>query len=159
MNKEKTLNDYLYLHDNDYTHIERIFAKNTGVSLLGKNRVSLKYNETMAASVIIPSYNSASRLKFTLESIAKQQFTNKRHKTLIEVVVVDDGSDDNTREVCRSFKEQLNLRYIYTQNNGAGVARNIGAFASTGDVLFSRFRRCPTSPLSFRAYYKALNYQ
>ncbi len=69
-------------------------------------------------SVIIPAYNSAHFLKDALDSVLAQTFRD------LEVLVIDDGSTDNTRELVSSYGGQL--RYFYQQNSGVALARNRG---------------------------------
>ena len=68
----------------------------------------------MKIYVLIPSYNDASSIKFTLDSIMMQTYKN------YEVVIVDDGSTDNTKEVVRKYKEKNDkdnkIKYIYQEN-------------------------------------------
>lgn len=65
-------------------------------------------------SVIIPTYNCARYLPETLESVLNQSFRD------LEVIVVDDGSTDNTKEILRPFLPRI--RYVYQENSG-GPAR------------------------------------
>jgi len=84
-------------------------------------------------SVIICTYNRANLLKRALNSLARQSFKE------FEIIIVDDGSEDNTCEICNSFKDQMSsLKYIYKKNTGLSNARNIGIKSSTGDyILFT----------------------
>lgn len=86
-----------------------------------------------SCSVIICTYNRAHLVKRVLHSLARQTIRPGE----FEVVVVDDGSRDNTAEVCNAMHSQLpNLKYISTgRNTGLAHARNIGIAASTGDYL------------------------
>jgi glycosyltransferase involved in cell wall biosynthesis len=78
-------------------------------------------------SVIIPCYNAERYIAETLESVFAQTYPT------IEVVVVDDGSTDNTVEVLKSYKVQL----IQQRNRGVSAARNNGIRHSRGKyVLF-----------------------
>ncbi len=77
-------------------------------------------------SVIIPAYNSRRYLGEALRSVFGQDYRP------IEVIVVDDGSIDNTSEVARSFK---NVIYTYQSNRGPAVARNTGLTMALGDVI------------------------
>ncbi|HPF41448.1 MAG TPA: glycosyltransferase family 2 protein [Phycisphaerae bacterium] len=77
-------------------------------------------------SVVIPSYRSASVLGAALESVFAQS------RPADEVIVVDDGGDDDTQEVCRRF---VGVRYLRQANAGASTARNRGAAAAGGDWL------------------------
>ncbi|MGD8875343.1 MAG: glycosyltransferase [Gammaproteobacteria bacterium] len=78
-------------------------------------------------SVIIPAYNSAATLARSIESVFAQ--TWPAH----EIIVVDDGSSDNTLEIARGFGARI--RVMHQSNAGVSVARNLGAEAATGDWL------------------------
>ncbi|HQI81244.1 MAG TPA: glycosyltransferase, partial [Deltaproteobacteria bacterium] len=82
-------------------------------------------------SVIIPTFNRADLLSLSLESLAGQTLPKDR----FEVVVIDDGSPDNTREVCESFADRLTLRYQRQANSGISAAKNMGVFMSKGPLL------------------------
>ena len=72
-------------------------------------------------SIIIPTYNRADFLKEALESLANQTFKN------FEVLVVDDGSTDSTRDIIKSYAPKINLSSIYLEENrGVSHARNLG---------------------------------
>lgn len=85
-------------------------------------------------SIIIPVYNGEKTLNKTLESIAAQTYKN------IEVIIVNDGSTDNTEKVFERFvtKNNLNNTYLFVnqKNQGAPSARNHGARKARGDFLF-----------------------
>lgn len=78
-------------------------------------------------SVIIPTYNRAHYLGEAIESVLKQD----NRDCQIEIIVIDDGSTDNTREVLRKFGSSI--RYVYQDNRGAGAARNRGIDEATGE--------------------------
>ena len=84
-------------------------------------------------SIILCTYNRAPLLKRALQSIALQTLKPEQ----FEVVVVDDGSKDNTAEVCDAMARQLpNLRYMATEHNsGTGSAANLGIKSAKGDFL------------------------
>jgi glycosyltransferase involved in cell wall biosynthesis len=82
-------------------------------------------------SVVVPTFNRAALLQGSLESLAGQ--TLEKH--LYEVIVVDDGSTDDTQEVARSFSGRMRLRQIRIDNSGIAAAKNIGVFSSSGSVL------------------------
>jgi len=63
----------------------------------------------MELSIIIPSFKRAELLKYGLKSLAKQKISSA-----YEVIVLNDGVHDETEKVCESFKDQLNIRYIFT---------------------------------------------
>jgi glycosyltransferase involved in cell wall biosynthesis len=80
-------------------------------------------------SVIIPAYNAAEHISGALESIFDQTFRD------FEVIVVDDGSTDNTKEVVRAFQGKENVRYFYQRNGGQSSARNLGVREARGEYL------------------------
>ena len=81
-------------------------------------------------SIIIPAYNRAYILPETIRSIQEQSFENW------EVIVVDDGSKDNTRELIESSSiVDKRIRYVYQSNAERSVARNNGADHALGNYL------------------------
>lgn len=79
-------------------------------------------------SIVIPTYNRAEELKVSLESVLQQTFTD------FEVIVVDDGSTDDTSAVTRSFKD-MRVRYVYQQNSERSTARNTGMQVADGKYI------------------------
>lgn len=82
---------------------------------------------TLKISVVIPTYNCQ---RYILRSI--KSVLNQTHPA-DEVIVVDDGSTDDTAEAIKSFGDQV--RYLYQENAGASTARNTGIEAATGDWI------------------------
>jgi glycosyltransferase involved in cell wall biosynthesis len=76
-------------------------------------------------SVIIPAYNAADCISRALDTVLQQTLS------ACEVIVVDDGSTDNTSEVVRKYPEPVRL--VATKNQGPGCARNTGAQIARGD--------------------------
>jgi glycosyltransferase involved in cell wall biosynthesis len=83
----------------------------------------------MFPSLIIPTRNKSPFLARTLASLSRQS------EMRFEVVVVDDGSDDDTRDVTRRFASDLDLRYIRRAHKGRSAARNAAIHAARGDLL------------------------
>ena len=83
----------------------------------------------LSISVITPTYNKAHFLDLTLAS-----YLHQTHKEF-ELVLVDDGSTDNTREVVERYRGLLNIRYIHQPNQGRSAARNVGLREATGDII------------------------
>ena len=81
----------------------------------------------MSVSTVIPTFNRASVLERALESVFSQIDPPD------EVIVVDDGSTDNTPEVCSRFGSKI--RYIRQVNRGVAAARNRGIAAATGEYI------------------------
>ncbi|WP_017729793.1 glycosyltransferase family 2 protein [Nafulsella turpanensis] len=83
----------------------------------------------MKVSVIIPNYNTAIFLQEAIDSILQSDYDS------FEVIVVDDGSKDNTPEVVANYIHLENFRCIYQQNKGLAGARNTGIKAASGNYL------------------------
>ena len=79
-------------------------------------------------SVIIPCYNYAKLVHHAIESVLNQRYDGN-----VEIIVVDDGSPDNTREVVGNYLD--GVRYIRIANSGVAGARNAGIKASSGDFI------------------------
>ena len=85
--------------------------------------------KTPTVSVIIPTYNRAHLIGKAVKSVLNQTYQD------FEIIVVDDGSTDNTEEVMKSFNN-FKIRYIcHSDNRGISVARNIGIRASRGEYI------------------------
>lgn len=78
-------------------------------------------------SVIIPTYNNATFLRESIDSVALQQYDN------LELIIVDDGSSDNTQQVIESCN--VPLFYYQCEHLGASAARNFGVQKATGEYL------------------------
>jgi len=76
-------------------------------------------------SVIIPCYNHGNYLQEAVDSIRSQDYSP------VEIIVVDDGSTDNTPDVSR----ELDVKYIRQENAGLSAARNTGIHQSRGELL------------------------
>lgn len=82
-------------------------------------------------SVVIPTYNKKYRLKVVLESFNFQNVPRNH----FEVVLVDDGSSDNTKEMIDQLTLNYDIRYIIQENQGRSAARNKGIEKSEGNIL------------------------
>ena len=81
-------------------------------------------------SVIIPVYNVENYLEECLKSIQNQTYTN------IEVLLINDGSTDNSKRICEHYCEEDSRFHLISQTNqGQSVARNTGVVASTGEFI------------------------
>lgn len=82
---------------------------------------------TPLVSVIIPTHNRARYLGLAIDSVLKQTFDD------YEVIVIDDGSTDGTRDVVREYGGSV--RYLHQENSGVGAARNAGIEAAKGEWI------------------------
>lgn len=117
-------------------------------------------------SVIIPTYNRAVTIRKAIESVQKQKIPLNIENAVtfdnllnIEIIVIDDRSNDNTRSVVEEMaKEDNRIVYLYNEGNkGAGAARNVGlknangkyiAFLDSDDVWFDNHIESSFSVLS-----------
>ena len=86
-----------------------------------------KMNELV--SIIVPAYNAEAYLNRCIDSILSQTYRN------IEIILVDDGSTDNTPVLCDEYSEQHKdiIKVIHKENGGVSSARNIGIETASGD--------------------------
>ena len=78
-------------------------------------------------SVIIPTYNRGYILHRTIEAVINQTYTNR------EIIIVDDGSTDDTKKVVAAFGNKL--QYIQKKHSGQGDTRNIGLQYAKGEII------------------------
>ena len=78
-------------------------------------------------SIIIPSYNSEKTIERAINSVITQNYSNK------EIIVVDDGSFDNTKTILSKYVESINI--VTTENFGVSRARNNGIKNAVGDYI------------------------
>jgi glycosyltransferase involved in cell wall biosynthesis len=79
-------------------------------------------------SVIIPTYNRGYIIRQAIESVLKQALRD------LELLIIDDGSTDNTGEVIKSIFDPR-IRYFYKQNGGPASARNVGLSNAKGEFI------------------------
>lgn len=89
----------------------------------------MEYNKPLI-SFIVPVYNGEQYINKCVNSILNQ--TNRN----FEIIIIDDGSNDNSLEICREYEKIYNNIYVYTQiNQGVSVARNNGLKNSKGEWI------------------------
>ncbi len=79
-------------------------------------------------SAMMPTYNSGATLKKTIDSVVAQTYLNW------ELIIVDDGSSDNTRDIVKSYGDKR-IKYFYQKNQGRGAARNKCVKESAGEYI------------------------
>ena len=85
------------------------------------------------ASVIIPTYNYANFICDAIKSVMEQTFPKEQ----IEIIVVDDGSTDNTRQILQPFIEEGLIKYFFQKNNGKASATKLAIEKSGGKYIFN----------------------
>jgi GT2 family glycosyltransferase/SAM-dependent methyltransferase/glycosyltransferase involved in cell wall biosynthesis len=103
-------------------------AKNQGKKRPGS---SLHHSDDPEISVVFPTYNRPDILQVALIAWAFQTLPSRRW----EMIVVDDGSDRATEQICRTLHIPYRLRYVRQANQGAGAARRVGVEAARGKYL------------------------
>lgn len=87
-------------------------------------------NDDILVSVIIPAYNAEKYLGFCLDTVIAQT-----HKKL-EIIVINDGSKDNTDKICDEYAEKdSRVRVIHQENHGVAFARNVGLDEAAGEYI------------------------
>ncbi len=136
--KAKTLKQVIAEKSNDYTSLEEKYKKNTGNSLLDPNikPVEVESTKPLTVSVVIPAYNTQPSILACLASMEQSSF-NIKHTDRLQVIVVDDGSKDDTWNVVKNSDFSLNLRLIRQKNHGQAQALNTGISVAKGDIIIS----------------------
>jgi glycosyltransferase involved in cell wall biosynthesis len=80
-------------------------------------------------SIIIPVYNAATYLQTTIQCAIDQTWTNK------EIIIIDDGSTDNSLAVAKQYENHPSVRVFSQENKGSGATRNKGIVEAKGDYI------------------------
>lgn len=87
-------------------------------------------NEDKKVSIIVPVFNVKNYIKRCIESIINQTYSN------IEIILVDDGSTDNSGNICDEYaKKDKRVKVIHKNNGGLSSSRNVGINISSGKYL------------------------
>ena len=82
-------------------------------------------------SIVVPVYNMAESIEHCVQSLLAQDYSP------LEVILVDDGSKDNSYDICKKIAEVDNrVKVIHTENRGSGPARNEGIMNSSGSYIY-----------------------
>lgn len=84
----------------------------------------------MNISVIVPIYNNAEYIERCVKSVLAQTYTD------FELLLIDDGSTDNSYYVCKEYEHITNIRIFHQENQGPSSARNFGIKESRGKYVF-----------------------
>ena len=80
-------------------------------------------------SIIMPTYNSSRWISDSIQSVLDQYYEQW------ELLIVDDGSTDNTKNIVKDFLNDKRIKYYYQENYGPATARNIGISKASGKYL------------------------
>jgi len=87
-------------------------------------------NQAPKVSVILPTYNRAHIIEKAIQSVLKQTYQD------FEIIIIDDGSKDDTEKIIRGFQEKDNrIKYIRFEENKGAAARNAGINMSKGEYI------------------------
>ena len=86
----------------------------------------------LPSTVVICTYNREYLLQLALQSLVEQTVSVDSY----ELIIIDDGSADKTREVVGSFEDRLPIRYFFQENSGLAAAKNLGLTESIGEFIF-----------------------
>ncbi len=78
-------------------------------------------------SIVMPSYNTGKYIKQSIESVLSQTYAKW------ELIIVDDGSTDNTHDVLKEFKDERIRVFVNSKNSGAAVSRNKAIYEAKGE--------------------------
>ena len=94
----------------------------------------MKLDEKKLFSVVMATFNCGQYLDETINSLIGQSFSFGSN---IQLIIVDDGSTDNTKEICQKYQNQYpnNILYLYQDNQGQGAARNLGLKYANGKYI------------------------
>lgn len=92
----------------------------------------IQHSEELVLSIVVPVYNAEFYLKKNIDTLINQTAS----KEIYEVILVDDGSEDNSAEICEQIsKEYHNVHFISQENQGVSAARNSGIKMAKGTYI------------------------
>lgn len=127
--------DILSIYETTYSSFvtlkpKTFYSKNYLEKIIGK-AMEKKIETQFKISVIIPTYNRSDILKRTLQALSKQTLD----PSFYEVIVIDDGSTDNSYYIVNNYSSKYNLKYIKQENTGPGAARNKGIINASSELI------------------------
>ncbi len=126
LDRHVRMNDYLRWK---YADIEQFRIPNNNILLVRpENKLNERKEENTLITICIPTFNRAEYLGNAITSALKQNCNN------YEIVIVDDGSTDNTKSVVESLKSEK-IKYVRKENTGAPDTRNQCIDVARGDFI------------------------
>ena len=110
----------------------------------------MKIKKTIFFSIVVPAYNASNVIEKTVDSLLNQSF---RH---YEIIVVNDGSEDNTKEILNKYKEKISI--VDQKHQGPEVARNNGINIANGEYIVCFDSDDILYPYALEVYYRVINY-
>lgn len=106
---------------------QRVHANESGTYARGLEERRFEY---LKVSVIIPTYKRPEKLRSAIQQVLEQSFQ------AFELIIVSDGSHEETDEVMAAYQEHVNIRYFsYPENKGGNHARNVGIKKARGEYI------------------------
>src|SRR6266566_1447816 len=133
----QTLAQQAYTRNNDYGHLEAVYHRVTAGELVRDPYSSVHYSMpelTFSASLIVPARNERATIVKCLISIEQSTF-NRRYPWQLEVIAVDDGSDDGTWELLERLQFDLHLKVIKQPYPGRACNQNFIISLTDSDVI------------------------
>ncbi|MBF0716089.1 SP_1767 family glycosyltransferase [Gemelliphila palaticanis] len=130
--EEKEIMKWLYNKCKNITLVnENLYAVRECLEKQGQLAYNKDVPEDNLISIIIPVYNAEKYLVECLESVKNQTYKN------LEVLLINDGSTDNSEQICRQFVEKDNRFKVFGgANKGAAYSRNKGIELSSGELIY-----------------------
>ena len=85
----------------------------------------------LTASIIIPVFNAENTIELCISSLLDQNY----NKSLYEILVINDGSNDETEKILNEYEAKGQIKFINQINQGPAIARNNGAKQSSNEIL------------------------
>jgi len=105
-------------------------------------------------SIIVPVYNRPQEIEELLYSISKQNYEDT-----FEVLIIEDGSTKKCDAVIKRYQTEINIRYYYKENTGAGLSRNYGMERAKGNYFIILDSDVLLSKHYLSDVYKALDFK
>ena len=105
-----------------------------GLLLTNDDLLIIEKDKKFNFSVIMAIYNTENYLRESIKSLINQDINFKEN---IELILVDDGSTDNSKEICLEYQKKFpnNITYIYQEHEGQAKARNRGLKIASGKYI------------------------